>query len=46
MELLFSKLAKPSTSMLVSGIFRQLRTSVFILDALSKFSKIGDLFFF
>ena len=40
MELLFSKLAKPSTPMLVSGISRQLKTSVFILDALSKFSKI------
>ena len=46
MELIFSKLAKPSTPMLVSGISRQLKTSVFILDALSKFSKIGDPFFF
>ena len=32
--------------MLVSGIFKQLRTFVVIPDVLSKFSKIENLFFF
>ena len=32
--------------MLVSGIFKQLRTFVVVPDVLSKFSKIENLFFF
>ena len=35
-----------TTHMLVSGIFRQLKTFVFVLDFLTKFSKIGSVFFF
>ena len=33
-------------TMLVSGIFKQLRTFVVVPDVLSKFSKIENLFFF
>ena len=43
---IFSQLAKWSTRMLVSGIFKQLRTFVVVPDVLSKFSKIGNVFFF
>ena len=32
--------------MLVSGIFKQLRTFVVVPDVISKFSKIENLFFF
>ena len=32
--------------MLVSGIFRQLKIFVVVLDFLTKFSKIGGVFFF
>ena len=32
--------------MLVSGIFQQRRTFVFVPDVMSKFSKIENLFFF
>ena len=35
-----------TTHMLVSGIFRQLKTFVVVLDVLTKFSKIGSVFFF
>ena len=35
-----------TTHMLVSGIFRQLKTFVVVLDFLTKFSKIGSVFFF
>ena len=40
----FSQLA--IKSMLVSGIFKQLRTFIVVPDVLSKFSKIRNLFFF
>ena len=42
----FSQLARRSIRMLVSGIFKQLRTFVVVINVLSKFSKIGNLFFF
>ena len=42
---MFSQLARGSTRMLVSGIFKQLRTFVVVPDVLSKFSKIGNVFF-
>ena len=35
-----------TTHMLVSGIFRQLEIFVVVLDFLTKFSKIGSVFFF
>ena len=35
-----------TTHMLVSGIFRQLTTFVVVLDVVTKFSKIGSVFFF
>ena len=35
-----------TTHMLVSGIFRQLKIFVVVLDFLTKFSKIGSVFFF
>ena len=41
---MFSQLAKRLIRMLVSGIFKQLRTVV-VPDVLSKFSKIGNVFF-
>ena len=43
---MFSKLAKKSTCMLVSGIYKQLRTFIVVPDVLSKFSKIENVFFF
>ena len=44
MGTMFSQLAKRLIRMLVSGIFKQLRTVV-VPDVLSKFSKIGNVFF-
>ena len=41
--MMFSQLAKRSTCMLVSGIFRQLRTFVIVPDVKRKFSKIGNV---
>ena len=41
---MFSQLEKRATRMLVSGIFKQLRTFVVVLSVLSKFSKIGNVF--
>ena len=35
-----------TTLMLVSGIFRQLTTFVVVLDVVTRFSKIGSVFFF
>ena len=35
-----------TTHMLVSGIFRQLTTFVVVLDVVTKFAKIGSVFFF
>ena len=35
-----------TTHMLVSGIFRQLTTFVVVLDVVTRFSKIGSVFFF
>ena len=35
-----------TTHMLVSGIFRQLATFVVVLDVVTRFSKIGSVFFF
>ena len=35
-----------TTHMLVSGIFRQLKIFVVVLDFLTKFSKIRSVFFF
>ena len=40
---MFWQLTKRSTRMLVSGIFKQLRTFVVIPNVLSKFSKIGSV---
>ena len=42
----FSQLARRLIRTLISGIFKQLRTFVVVIDVLSKFSKIGNLFFF
>ena len=44
MGTMFSQLARRSTRMLVSGIFKQLRTFVVVPDVLSKFSKIRECF--
>ena len=41
-----SQLAKRSTRVLVSGIFKRLRSFVVVSDVLSKFSKIGKVLFF
>ena len=35
-----------TTHMLVSGIFRQLTTFVVVLDVVTRFAKIGSVFFF
>ena len=35
-----------TTHMLVSGIFRQLTTFVVVPDVVTRFSKIGSVFFF
>ena len=43
---MFSQLAKRSTRMLVSGIFKELRTFVVIPGVLGEFSKIGYVFSF
>ena len=43
---MFSQLARRSTRMLISGIFKKLGTFVVVPDVLSKFSKIGNVFFF
>ena len=42
---MFSLLAKRSTRILGSGIFRELKTFVVVPNVLSKFSKIGHIFF-
>ena len=46
LKTMFSQLAKRSTRILASGIFKQLRTFVVVPDVSSKFSKIGNVFFF
>ena len=43
---MFSQLAKRLTPVLVSGIFIKIRTFVHVPDVLSRFSKIGNVFFF
>ena len=43
---MFSQLARRSTHMLVSGIFKRLRTFVGVTDVLNGFPKIGNVFFF
>ena len=43
---MFAQLARRSTRMLINGIFKQPRTLVVVPDVLSKFSKIGNVFFF
>ena len=46
LEMMFSQLAKRSTRMQVSGIFKQLRTLVIVPDALSKFWEDWECFIF
>ena len=46
LETMFSQLAKRSTRMQVSGIFKQLRTLVIVPDALSKFWEDWECFIF
>ena len=46
LETMFSQLAKRSTRMQVSGIFKQLRTLVIVPDALSKFWEVWECFIF
>ena len=43
---MFAQLARRSTRMLINGIFKQPRILVVVPDVLSKFSKIGNVFFF
>ena len=42
---MFSQLARRSTRMLVSGIFKQPRILVVVSDVQGKFSMIGNVFF-
>ena len=42
---IFSQLARWSTRTLVSGIFKQPRTSIVVPNVFNKFSKIGNVFF-
>ena len=46
LETMFSQLAKRSTRMQVSGIFKQLRTLVIVSDTLSKFWEDWERFIF
>ena len=46
LETMFSQLAKRSTRMQVSGIFKQLRTLVIVSDTLSKFLGRLGMFYF
>ena len=46
LETMFSQLAKRSTRMQVSGIFKQLRTLVIVSDTLSKFWEDWECFIF
>ena len=43
---MFLQLAKRSTRILGSGIFKELKTFIVVPNILSKFSKIGHVFFF
>ena len=43
---MFLQLAKRSPRILVCGSFKQLTTFVIVLDVLSKFSKMWNVFFF
>ena len=46
LKTMFSQLAKRSTRMQVSGIFKQLRTLVIVSDTLSKFWEDWECFIF